>query len=263
MLNGKKIVVVMPAYNAARTLERTWAAIPRDVVDLCLLVDDGSRDETVTLARRLGIRTMVHTENRGYGDNLKTGFTEALRAGADIVVVLHPDFQYDPTRIPALCAPLAAGEAAMVLGSRTLVPGNAKQGGMPLYKRLGNAFLAALQNAVYGTRITDWATGYKAISREALESIRYCLNSDDFLFDEEINTQLVLFGFRIGQVPIPTRYFDEASSVGFAVSVRYGIGILWVLAQYFLHRLGVITFLKFKPVKRVDFGDGPPRPFTP
>lgn len=225
----------MPAFNAARTLERTYADIPRDVVDKIVLVDDVSRDETVDVARRLGLDVIVHRQNLGYGGNQKTCYDAALEAGADVVVMLHPDYQYDATRIPALVAPILRGEADLMLGSRFL--GDPLAGGMPRWKYLSNRFLTWVENRAFGLRLSEYHTGLRAYSRRLLETIPYRLNSDDFVFDQELVAQVVAAGdLPIGEIGVPTRYFAEASSVGFRRSVVYGLSTLRVVARFLLHR---------------------------
>jgi glycosyltransferase involved in cell wall biosynthesis len=233
------VVIVMPAYNAARTLERTYADVPHDLIDRVILVDDVSRDETVTIAHRLGLDVIVHRQNLGYGGNQKTCYDAALAAGADVVVMLHPDYQYDATRIPALVEPILAGRADLMLGSRFL--GDPLAGGMPRWKYVSNRFLTLVENAVFGLRLSEYHTGLRAYSRRLLERIPYHLNSDDFVFDQELIAQVVAAGLRdrIGEVAVPTRYFAEASSVGFRRSVIYGLSTLRVVARYTLHRLRV------------------------
>jgi glycosyltransferase involved in cell wall biosynthesis len=225
-----KVVVVMPAYNAARTLVRTYREIPSDVVDHVILVDDLSRDDTVAVAELLRLQVVVHQQNRGYGGNQKTCYDTALAEGAEVVVMLHPDYQYDATRIPALIAPILAGEKDMMLGSRFL--GDPLAGGMPRWKYLANRFLTILENKVFGLDLSEYHSGFRAYSRELLERIDYHANSDDFVFDQELVSQVVAAGFRIGEVPVPTRYFTEASSVNFRRSVVYGFGTLRVLARH-------------------------------
>lgn len=247
---ARRVVVVMPAYNAARTLERTYRDIPPGIVDHVILVDDVSRDETVEVARRLGIEVVVHVQNRGYGGNQKTCYLEALRAGAEIVVMLHPDYQYDSTRIPALIAPLLAGEADMMLGSRLKrTPGGPKNpalaGGMPLWKYVANRFLTVCENLVFGQELSECHTGFRAYNRRLLETVPFLLNSDDFVFDTEMIAQAVLFGFRIGEIAVPTRYFEEASSVNFRRSVVYGLATLNVLRRTLLQRTGLRRYPQF------------------
>jgi glycosyltransferase involved in cell wall biosynthesis len=233
-----KVIVVMPAYNAAKTLERTYRDIPSGVVDHVILVDDVSRDETVDIAQRLGLEVVVHIQNRGYGGNQKTCYVEALKQGADIVVLLHPDYQYDSKLIPLLIAPIAEGRADMMLGSR-LLEGGTLAGGMPLYKYLSNRFLTACEDLVLRQRLSECHTGFRAYKREFLETIPFLLNSDDFLFDTQVIVQAVAFGFRIGEIAVPTRYFKEASSVDFWMGLRYGFGTLGALGRYLLDRSGL------------------------
>ncbi|MDQ6794372.1 MAG: glycosyltransferase family 2 protein [Chloroflexota bacterium] len=232
------VIVVMPAYNAARTLERTYEDIPHDLVDRIILVDDVSRDETVDVARQLGLDVIVHRQNRGYGGNQKTCYDAALEAGAQVVVMLHPDYQYDAARIPALIAPILAGEKDLMLGSRFL--GDPLAGGMPRWKYVSNRFLTGLENFAFGLHLSEYHTGLRAYSRRLLETIPYHLNSDDFVFDQELIAQVVAAGgFHIGEIGVPTRYFEEASSVGFKRSVVYGLSTLRVVGRYLLHRLRV------------------------
>jgi len=234
-----RLVVVMPAYNAARTLERTYADIPHDLVDHVILVDDVSHDETVVIAKRLGLQVIVHRQNRGYGGNQKTCYDAALAEGGDVVVMLHPDYQYDATRIPALIEPILEGKADLMLGSRFL--GDPLAGGMPRWKYVSNRFLTIVENLAFGLHLSEYHTGLRAYSRHLLETIPYQLNSDDFVFDQELIAQVVAAGMRnrIGEIAVPTRYFEEASSVGFKRSVVYGLSTLRVVARYLLHRLRV------------------------
>ncbi len=219
------VVIVMPAYNAAMTLERTYADIPHDIVDRIILVDDVSRDDTVDVAKQLGLDVIIHRQNRGYGGNQKTCYDAALAAGADIVVMLHPDYQYDATRIPELIAPIVAGERDLMLGSRFL--GDPIAGGMPRWKYVSNRFLTGVENAAFGLHLSEYHTGLRAYSRRLLEAIPYSLNSDDFVFDQELISQVVAAGdLPIGEIGVPTRYFAEASSVGFKRSVVYGLATL-------------------------------------
>jgi glycosyltransferase involved in cell wall biosynthesis len=225
----------MPAYNAARTLERTYRDIPRSMVDRIILVDDVSRDETVAIARQLGLDVIIHRQNLGYGGNQKTCYDAALSAGADVVVMLHPDYQYDATRIPALVEPILAGEKDLMLGSRFL--GDPLAGGMPKWKFISNRFLTMVENLVFGLHLSEYHTGFRAYSRSLLESIPYRLNSDDFVFDQELVAQAVACKMRIGEIAVPTRYFEEASSVNFRRSVVYGLSTLRVVLRFMLHRL--------------------------
>lgn len=233
------VVIVMPAYNAAKTLERTYADIPHDIVGRIILVDDVSRDETVEIARQMGLDVIVHNQNLGYGGNQKTCYDAALEAGADVVVMLHPDYQYDATRIPALIGPILDGGRDLMLGSRFL--GDPLAGGMPRWKYVSNRFLTLVENLAFGLRLSEYHTGLRAYSRRLLETIPYRLNSNDFVFDQELIAQVVAAGMRakIGEVAVPTRYFDEASSVGFRRSVVYGLSTLRVVGRYLLHRLRV------------------------
>lgn len=232
------VVVIMPAYNAAQTLEATYAAIPMDVVDKIILTDDVSHDETVEIARQLGLKTVVHIQNRGYGGNQKTSYLEALKDGADIVVMLHPDNQYDATRIPALIEPIRRGEYDMMIGSRLLGEGTL-EGGMPLYKFIGNRFLTTVENWVLGQHLSEYHSGFRAYSRKFLTTVPFPLNSDDFVFDSEVLAQAAAFNFKVGEIPMPTRYFAEASSISFRRSVVYGLSTLWTMARYFLFRAGL------------------------
>jgi glycosyltransferase involved in cell wall biosynthesis len=242
-----KTIVVMPALNAAKTLELTVSSIPRDVVDEMLLVDDRSTDETLEIARGLDVRVIWHPHNVGYGGNQKTCYLEALQREADTVVMLHPDGQYEPALIPELIAPIEADEADMVLGSRMLIPGAAKKAGMPVYKRVANRFLTTAENRVLGTHLTDLHTGYRAYSRELLLTVPFLRNSLDFSFDSELLMQAAEFGFRIREVPARTRYFDDASSVGFGASTVYGLKTLWAGARLLLHRTHLLPSRKYSP----------------
>lgn len=234
-----RVVVVMPAYNAARTLQRTYADIPHDRIHRIILVDDVSNDETVQIAQQLGLDVHIHRQNRGYGGNQKTCYDEALRAGASVVVMLHPDYQYDATRIPALIDPICHGTADMVLGSRLL--GDPLAGGMPRWKYVSNRFLTLVENLAFGQHLSEYHTGFRAYSRRLLETIPYHANSDDFVFDQELVSQAVACGFRIAEIPVETRYFTEASSVGLRRSVIYGLSTLRVVARYLLHRSRIRT----------------------
>jgi glycosyltransferase involved in cell wall biosynthesis len=240
MLNGKTIAVVLPAYNAERTLEATVRELP-DLVDVKILVDDCSSDQTVKLARRLGISTHVHTRNYGYGRNQMTCYREALAAGADVVIMLHPDYQYTPLLVTAMASMIAYGVYDVVLGSRIL-GGTAISGGMPVYKYIANRFLTAFQNLFLGTKLSEFHTGYRAFSRKVLEELPFAENSNDFVFDSQMLAQCVYFGFRIGEVSCPTKYFPEASSINFRRSVKYGLGVMGVTLQYMLQTSGLAEF---------------------
>ena len=236
MLEGNKVTVVLPAYNAARTLQQTIDAIPRQVVDEILLTDDASRDETVQLARSLGIPTLVHDKNRGYGGNQKTCYRAALDNGADIVVMLHPDYQYSPRLVPAMASMIASGEYDMVMGSRILGKG-ALAGGMPLYKYIANRGLTFVENILLGEKLSEYHTGYRAFSRRVLEILPLDRCSDDFVFDNQMIAMAIAWGMRIGEISCPTRYFEEASSINFRRSVVYGFGVLDTAVRFRLHRM--------------------------
>jgi len=238
MSREQKIVVVMPAYNAAKTLRITYADLPPALVDQVILVDDGSSDDTVKIARELGLELFVHNRNYGYGANQKTCYREALKAGAEIIVMVHPDYQYDPKLLPRVIEPIERDEADVVFGSR-LMEGNPMHGGMPWWKYIANRFLTFLENRVFGLRLSEYHTGYRAYRRAALEAVNLETNSDNFLFDQEIVAQFVDSGMRIRDVPVPTRYFPEASSASFLQSSVYGLSILRLLARYLLHRAGL------------------------
>jgi len=255
-----KVVVVMPAYNAAKTLHMTYASLPREIVDLVILVDDGSSDETARIARELGLELFIHNRNYGYGANQKTCYREALRAGADIVAMVHPDYQYDPTLLPQLIAPIERREADVVLGSRLMGSSPVRQG-MPWWKYVSNRFLTVLENRVFGLRLSEYHTGYRAFHRSALESANLQMNSDNFIFDQEILAQVVSLGMRISEVPVPVRYFAQASSASFWQSSVYGLSILWLLLRYSLHRAGIARQRQFESLERRyrSFGE-PHRP---
>jgi len=234
-----KVVVVMPAYNAGRTLRLTYEELPKESVNLVILVDDGSRDATLEIARELGLEIFVHDKNYGYGANQKTCYTEALKARADIVVMVHPDYQYDPTLVPKMIEPIVRGEADLVLGSRLKGGGSAIAQGMPWWKYLANRFLTGVENVCFGLHLSEYHTGYRAFNREALETVNFRMNSDGFVFDQEIIAQVVAAGFRIAEIAVPVRYFAEASSASFLASCGYGLKILWVVTRYSLHRSGI------------------------
>jgi len=245
MLNGKKIIVVMPAYNAAQTLSKTVAEIPRDVVDEVLLVDDASNDDTVAQARTLDIMTFEHERNFGYGRNQKTCYREALKTDADIVVMVHPDYQYSPHLIVPMAGMIAFGEYDVVMGSRILGKG-VLEGGMPFYKYVANRFLTLVQNFLLDFKLSEYHTGFRAFSREVLEALPLEENSDDFVFDNEMISQAIFFNFRVGEISCPTRYFAEASSINFSRSTRYGFGVLATSIKYRLHKMGWISSRIFR-----------------
>lgn len=238
MIHGKRVVVVLPAYNAALTLERTVAELPKDVVDDVLLVDDASRDDTVAVAKRLGLRTVVHPQNLGYGGNQKTCYREALALGADIVVMVHPDYQYDPRLVTPMAAMIAADVYDVVLGSR-IIGNGALQGGMPVYKYVSNRALTAVQNLLMGEKLSEYHTGYRAFSRHVLETLPLHQSSNDFLFDNQFLAQVFWFGFRVGEVSCPTRYLPESSSINFRRSCAYGLGVLKTSVEYRLAKAGL------------------------
>ena len=244
MLNGKRIVVVMPAYNAAQTLDRTYSELPLDIVDEVILVDDGSSDGTAVLARKIGVTVFRHRQNLGYGRNQKTCYREALKRGADIVVMLHPDYQYSPKLIVSLAGLIAYGEFDIALGSRILGVG-ALQGGMPVYKYIANRLLTAIQNLLLNYKLSEYHTGYRAFDRRVLDELPLEGNSDGFVFDNEILAQGIFFRYRIGEVSCPTKYFAEASSIGFSKSVVYGFGVLWTSLKFRCQRMGVGSFAIF------------------
>lgn len=241
-----KVIVTMPAYNAAKTLIKTFEEIPRGLVSEIILVDDCSQDDTVAIGSTLDIKVIRHPHNVGYGGNQKTCYLEALRDGAAVVIMLHPDYQYDPRKIPEMIAPILAGQADIVLGSRFL-GGGALKGGMPLYKFVANRFLTTMQNLILGTRLSEFHTGYRAYSREFLERVPFLRNSIQFVFDAEILCQAVFFGFRISEIGVETRYFPEASSINFWNSVRYGLGVLGALVKYWLAKQGIAISPLFRP----------------
>ena len=245
MLEGKKIIVVMPAYNAARTLENTFNAIPPGIVDTIILTDDASTDDTVEISRRLGIITIVHKENRGYGANQKTCYQEALNAGADIIVMLHPDYQYDSRVIPFSVGFITSGICDVIIGSRIRSRQEALGGGMPFYKYISNRFLTAVENIILGQNLGDFHSGFRVYKREVIERINYVNNSNDFVFDTELLVQAVYQGFRIGDIPIPARYFPEASSINFKRSLKYGLQSLLVMVKFILQKSCLFRFNMF------------------
>jgi len=242
-----KVIVVMPAWNAARTLERTVSAIPRDWVDEIILVDDRSTDDTVRLARTLPIRLIWHPHNVGYGGNQKTCYLQALQLDADAVVMLHPDGQYEPTLIPQLVEPILRGRADMVLGSRLAEKGGWRRGGMPVYKFLANRGLTAIENRVLGTHFSELHTGYRAYSRDLLQGVPFLRNSLDFSFDSEMLFQAIHFGFRVAEVPAPTKYFDDASSIKPGAATVYALKTLWMAFRLVLHRHAIVRSSRFQP----------------
>ncbi len=239
MIHGKKVVVVLPAYNAARTRERTVGELPADVVAAVLLIDDASRDETASIARSLNLRTTIHPKNLGYGGNQKTCYAQALALGADVVVMVHPDYQYDPRLVTAMASLVALGVYDAVLGSR-IIGNGALRGGMPRYKYVANRLLTAFQNVALGEKLSEYHTGYRAFSRRVLETLPLQANSNDFVFDNQMLAQIFYFGFRIGEVSCPTRYQPESSSIDFRRSCRYGLGVVWTSLQFRGARLGLV-----------------------
>jgi glycosyltransferase involved in cell wall biosynthesis len=249
MLRGKKIAVVLPAYNAAATLERTYRGIPQDLVDEVLLVDDASEDETVSVAERLGVPTYIHPTNRGYGGNQKTCYRQALKLDAEVFIMLHPDYQYTPKLIPAMASMVVSEEYDLVLGSRIL-GGQALKGGMPLYKYISNRFLTSVENLMTLAKLSEYHTGYRAFSRQVLETLPLEENSDDFVFDNQIIVQAIYFDFRIGEISCPTHYFPEASMINFQRSLKYGLGVLGTAFQFRLQKWGLGRFPIFDPQGR-------------
>lgn len=242
MLKGKKVIVVMPAYNAAKTLRDTYEEIPGDIVDEVVLVDDASQDDTVEVAKKLGIRHVVmHENNKGYGGNQKSCYNKALELGGDIVIMVHPDYQYTPRLIPSMAHLIADGLYHVVLGSRILGNG-ALRGGMPRYKYVANRFLTLVQNLMIGEKLSEYHTGYRAFSREVLETIDFSVNSDDFVFDNQMLSQILYAGYEIAEVTCPTKYFDEGSSINFRRSVVYGLGVLFTSVKHRLQKWGLANY---------------------
>jgi len=246
MIKGKKIIIVLPAYNAEKTLKETHDEIPMDIVDDIILVDDASSDRTVELAERMNLKTIVHSNNKGYGGNQKTCYKEALKAGADIVIMLHPDYQYSPKLIASMAHLVASDHFDVVIGSRILGVG-ALKGGMPLYKYLSNRLLTFIQNIMVGYKLSEYHTGYRAFSRKVLESLPLEENSDNFIFDNQILAQCIYNNFDIGEISCPTKYFPEASSINFINSVKYGFGVLFTSLLFFLCKRKVIHHKIFDP----------------
>jgi glycosyltransferase involved in cell wall biosynthesis len=238
MITGHSVMVVMPAFRAGRTLEATWRDLPHDVVDQVIVVDDASDDDTVAVARKLGLEVILHPANMGYGANQKTCYAVALERGADIVVMVHPDYQYDPRLVTAMGSMIASGVYEMVLGSRIL-GGGALRGGMPLWRYVANRLLTAIENLLIGSKLSEFHTGYRAYSRALLESIPWSRNSDDFVFDNQFLAQALIGGWQVGEISVPTKYFDAASSIDFRRSVRYGFGVLGVCVLGLLARSGI------------------------
>ena len=254
MLNGKKIVVVLPAYNAEETIERTYNDLPFDIVDDVLLVDDSSSDKTISIAQKLGIKTYIHDKNYGYGRNQKTCYQEALKLGADIVVMIHPDYQYTPKLVTAMTSMIAYDVYDTVLGSR-IIGGGALKGGMPLYKYISNRALTVIENILLGSKLSEFHTGYRAFSREVIENLPIHLNSDNFRFDNEMLAQIIYAGFRIGEVSCPTKYFDEASSISLKNSIVYGFGVLATAFKFRLQSMRLISSRLFKGIKMTSQND--------
>ena len=246
MMNGKKVVVVLPAYNAASTLEQTYKEIPFDIVDEVVLVDDASSDDTVALGKSLGIQHVIrHEANKGYGGNQKSCYNKALDLGADIIIMLHPDYQYTPLLIPSMVNIIAYDLYQVVLASRILGQG-ALKGGMPLYKYIANRLLTFVQNLLINAKLSEYHTGYRAYSAEVLRAINFNDNSDDFVFDNQVLSQIVYAGYEIGEVTCPTKYFEEASSINFSRSMTYGFGVLGTSIKHFLQRMGIAKFKMYR-----------------
>src|SRR5690242_6758953 len=243
MIDGKRIAVVLPAYNAEKTLEATVRELP-ELVDITILVDDHSSDRTLEVAERLGLHSFVHDRNYGYGRNQQTCYREALAAGADVVIMVHPDYQYTPRLATAMASMIAYGVYDVVLGSR-IIGGTALRGGMPFYKYVANRFLTAFENAFLGVKLSEYHTGYRAFSRQVLMTLPLLENSDDFVFDNQMLAQCVHFGFRVGEVSCPTKYFEEASSINFRRSVKYGFGVLATTLQFAAQKIGLIHLPRF------------------
>lgn len=249
MLRGKKVVVLLPAYDAACTLERTYSEIPFDLVDDVLLVDDASSDDTIQIAKKLALRNIVHRVNRGYGANQKTCYRHAMKFGADIYIMLHPDYQYTPKLIPAMASMLVSGEYDVVLASRIL-GGGALRGRMPRYKYISNRLLTLIENILTSAKLSEYHTGYRAFSHEVLETLPLGENSDDFLFDNQFLVQALYFGFRVGEISCPTKYFAEASSITFPRAVKYGVGVLATALQFRLQKMAWARYSLFDPKGR-------------
>lgn len=238
MLHGKRLMVVMPAFRAARTLELTWRGLPHEIVDRVLLVDDASHDETADIAKGLGIDVLLHETNRGYGANQKTCYEEALKDGADIIVMVHPDYQYEPRLLTAMAAMIESEVYDIVIGSR-ITGGGALRGGMPVWKYIANRGLTAFQNLLLGAKLSEFHSGYRAYSRQVLKTLNWRGNSDDFVFDNQFLVQGIIGGFRMGEISVPTKYFADASSINFKRSFQYGLGVLWTSGSGLLMRMGI------------------------
>ena len=246
MINNKRVCVVMPSYNAEKTLQKTYDEIPKNIVDEIILTDDASKDRTVELAQSLGIKTFIHDKNKGYGGNQKTCYEAALDVGADITIMLHPDYQYTPKLISAMASMIAEGVFDVVIGSRIL--GNkAMRGGMPFYKYVSNRFLTLIENLIIQQKLSEYHTGYRAFSRKVLENIPILENSDDFVFDNQMLCQILYFGFEIGEISCPALYFDDASSISFSRSVKYGLGVIQTAFKYAMAKQGIGHFKIFNP----------------
>ncbi len=245
MIKDKKVTVVMPAYNAAKTLLATYNEIPMDIVDEIILVDDASKDETSKIAKELGIKTVTHENNKGYGGNQKTCYSTALSVNSDIIIMLHPDYQYTPKLIGAMSHLLASGEFDVVLGSRIL-GGGALKGGMPLYKYFFNRCLTLMQNILMGAKLSEYHTGYRAYNRNVLDTIPWQKNSDDFVFDNHFLSQVIYYGFKVGEITCPTKYFDDASSINFSRSLKYGFGCIGTAILFRLSKWGIVKSELFK-----------------
>ena len=244
MLEGKKIIVVMPAYNAEKTLKVTYNEIPKGIVDEILVVDDHSKDRTVEVSRQLDLEVLVHEKNKGYGANQKTCYTEALKKGADIIIMLHPDYQYPPKLITAMAALISSGMFDVVLGSRIL-GGMALKGGMPVYKIIANRLLTFIENILLNQKLSEYHTGYRAFSKDVLLNLPLLENSDDFIFDNQLLVQAIYFGYRIGEITAPSRYTKESSSISFKRSLVYGFGVIWVAIKFVLQKLKLSRFSIF------------------
>ena len=244
-ISSQKVLVVMPAYNAELTLEKTYKDVPKDIVNEIILVDDASTDNTVKIAKNLGITVFKHDVNKGYGANQKTCYNIVLEKGADIIVMIHPDYQYDPRIIPFAVGFIANDICDIIIGSRIRTRSEALEGGMPLYKYISNRFLTVIENIILGQNLGDFHSGFRIYKRSVLEKINYHENSNDFIFDTEFLTQAIFFGFRVGDIPIPTRYFPEASQINFKRSLKYGILTIWVMVKYILQHIGIFNFKLF------------------